>query len=263
MPGGDFIEINEVLTLESVETSIKHKPGQVILLDFWATWCPPCQAPMAHNQHMLEEHAAEWGDKVRIIGISIDKGVEVVEKHVKVKGWEKVEHYHRGGSTASEDYGVEGVPHVVLIDTNGKLAYIGHPATRKLDQDIATLLKGEKLTGEGVGPGGEDEDEDKGEYKDLDLAAVRVEMDKWEKEVICLSKNSELQKSAGDLARDFVVLLRMSKYNGDKKKYLTKYENINVLVGPQASIDKVLPLVKDFVTKFNGSFTSSDRIQAM
>ena len=31
------------------ETSIEHKEGQVLLLDLWATWCPPCQKPMAHN----------------------------------------------------------------------------------------------------------------------------------------------------------------------------------------------------------------------
>jgi len=42
-----------------------------MLLDLWATWCPPCQAPMAHNQHMLETRK-DWGDKVRIIGLSID-----------------------------------------------------------------------------------------------------------------------------------------------------------------------------------------------
>jgi len=50
------------------------------------------------------------------------------------------------------------VPHVVLIDTHGKIAFIGHPATRSLENDIDTLLKDEKLTGQGLG--GEDEDEE-------------------------------------------------------------------------------------------------------
>jgi len=171
-PGEDYNEIKEVVNIwDQAETSIVHKAGQVILLDFWATWCPPCQAPMAHNQHMLTERAGDWGDKVRICGISIDNGVEPVVKHVKAKGWEKVEHFHQAGSTASDDYGVEGVPHVVLIDTNGKIVYIGHPATRKLEEDIDTLLKGEKLKGEGVGEsaGAGEENEDGKGFKELDV----------------------------------------------------------------------------------------------
>lgn len=55
---------------------------------------------------MLETRGADWGDKVRIIGVSIDKTVEAVIKHVNGMGWNKVEHFHQGGSTASEDYGV-------------------------------------------------------------------------------------------------------------------------------------------------------------
>ncbi len=82
---------------------------------------------------MLEHHGERWGDKVRILGISIDQTVEAVAKHVKAKKWEKVEHFHRGGSTADTDYGVQGVPHVVLIDTNGKIVYVGHPASRNLE----------------------------------------------------------------------------------------------------------------------------------
>jgi len=54
------------------KVSIEHKPGQVIMVDFWATWCPPCQAPMKHNQEMLEKRGKDWGDSVRIIGLSID-----------------------------------------------------------------------------------------------------------------------------------------------------------------------------------------------
>ena len=57
----------------------------------------------------------------------------MVVKHVKAKGWGKVDHFHRAGSSATNDYGVSGVPKVVLIDTHGKIAFIGHPAERKLE----------------------------------------------------------------------------------------------------------------------------------
>jgi hypothetical protein len=96
---------------------------------------------------MLEHNGERWGDKVRIIGISIDKSPAEVVKHVQDKKWEKVEHFHRGASTATTDYGANGVPHVVLIDTEGKIAFIGHPAERKLEEDIETLLRGEKFKG--------------------------------------------------------------------------------------------------------------------
>lgn len=55
---------------------------------------------------MLTKRAADWGGKVRIIGISIDQGKEAVVKHVDEKGWTSVEHYHRAKSNASETYGV-------------------------------------------------------------------------------------------------------------------------------------------------------------
>ena len=99
---------------------------------------------------MLEHNGAKWGDKVRICGISIDNDIPTVNNHVKAKKWESVEHFHRGGSTASEDFGASGVPHVVLVDTHGKIAFIGHPATRDLEKDINELLEGKSLTGEGT-----------------------------------------------------------------------------------------------------------------
>lgn len=98
---------------------------------------------------MLEHHGAAWGSKVRIIGISIDDSTEAVKTKVDEKGWNKVEHYQCGeDSSASDDFGVQGVPHVLLVDTEGKIVFIGHPSERPdLAEDIDNLLKGEKLSG--------------------------------------------------------------------------------------------------------------------
>ena len=122
--------------------SVEHKEGQVILLDFWATWCPPSQALMGHNQKMLEERGKDWGDKVRLIGLSIDNDVGTVKNHVESKKWTSVEHYHvrTAGSTAAKDYGLKLVPHVLLVDTKGKIVFMGHPAKREIEKDIDALL---------------------------------------------------------------------------------------------------------------------------
>ena len=93
---------------------------------------------MAHNQEMLTHHKDEWKDKVRIIGLSIDQDKKKLEDHIKAKEWTAVEHYHarNGKCTADKDFKVQGVPHCVLVDTLGKIVWIGHPASRKLEDDI-------------------------------------------------------------------------------------------------------------------------------
>lgn len=100
--------IENVNKLDGSSCTFSHEQGQVILLDFWATWCPPCQRPMAHNQEMLVKNTGTWGDKVRIVGLSIDNEVSKLKSHVEAKGWGNVEHYHvrNGRCTADKEYGV-------------------------------------------------------------------------------------------------------------------------------------------------------------
>ena len=53
------------------------------------------------------------------------------------------------------------------------------------------------------------------------------------------------------MMRDFVVALRDSTFNIDTLKFSTKYMNINVLVGPKASIEAI----KEELNKFTAGFT--------
>lgn len=135
---------------------------------------------------MLEEHGDAWGDKVKIIGLSIDQSADTVKKHIEAKGWNKPIHYWRSKSDCSDVYSVRGVPHVMLIDTHGKIAFKGHPANRpNLADDMTNLLKGETLTGEGCAPaevktdGGEEPKLPEGykEVSDEEIANIQKEMD--------------------------------------------------------------------------------------
>merc|ERR1712012_188962 len=83
--------------------------------------------------------------------------------HVDAKGWTAVEHYHvrNGKCVADKEFGVQGVPHVALVDKEGKIVFVGHPASRKLEDDINDLLDGKTLSGAGTtAAGGDDEDEE-------------------------------------------------------------------------------------------------------
>lgn len=214
---------------------------------------------------MLEHHGARWGDKVRIIGISIDQTVEAVVKHVKDKKWEKVEHFHRAGSSASTDYGAKGVPHVVLVDTHGKIVFIGHPASRDLEKDIDALINGEVLKGEGTkasgGEAGEAEPEEG--FSSMSLETVYKEMASFADTYKDLLAKEEVKSQSQALARDFVVLVAYSNFDPKTGGFVTKFENVNVLVGPSAAVNAVKPVVHAFMKGIGSHFTTVDRIQSM
>jgi hypothetical protein len=132
---------------------------------------------MAHNQHMLEQRGAEWAERVKIIGLSIDGDKAKLKSHVETKGWTKVDHYFIGGADkCKKDYGISGVPHVLLVDTNGKIVFKGHPASRKnLEDDFDKLLKGETLQDI---TSNDDEEEEPETNMDVDLATAISEIDK-------------------------------------------------------------------------------------
>ena len=103
---------------------------------------------MAKNEKMLMKNKNTWKNKVKIIGISLDSKLPDLLKHIIYEGWTTIDHYlsAEGSKNPVNQYGVKGVPHVLLVDKNGNVVFKGHPAGRNLEQDIEKLLNDEKLS---------------------------------------------------------------------------------------------------------------------
>merc|ERR1712224_425678 len=241
-PGCQYDTIKKVVPINGGDpVNLEHKEGEVWLVDFWATWCPPCQKPMAHNEEMLKKREADWAGKVRIIGISIDQTREAVEKHVEAKDWKRPEHYWRAKSDCSDQYAVRGVPNVMLIDTKGKIVFKGHPASRPdLEKDFDDLLAGKEITGEGTGATKPAEEESSGSApaSKLDPAACLATIDEFASTVgPALQKDEKVKEAAKQMPRAFCVMVYEEKYDPRSQSSSVDWKNYRVLVGKQDAIN--------------------------
>lgn len=105
----------KVMDLNDEELTLDKYHGQVVLLDFWATWCGPCIGELPNVKATYDKYKDK---KFQIIGISLDRSKTTLEAFVKEQNMEWVHHFDEGGKIADQ-YGVTGIPSTFLLDGEG------------------------------------------------------------------------------------------------------------------------------------------------
>ncbi len=124
--------------LSGKKVTLSGLKGSVVLLEFWATWCPPCRESIPGIERL---HKAYGGKGLTVLAISYDEG-----------GWDKVRDFiaeHKitysvlkGTDDVSTKYLVRMIPAMYLVDKQGiiKKQFLGGGNDDELEKEIKALL---------------------------------------------------------------------------------------------------------------------------
>jgi thiol-disulfide isomerase/thioredoxin len=114
--------------------------GDVVLIDFWASWCPDCIRETPNLKAVYQKYRDKG---LAVIGISLDKDEQAMSNYIakKLIPWRQ---YFDGKGWANDfavKFGVHSIPEVWLIDRQGKVVTTGIAADQ-LDAEVARLIGG-------------------------------------------------------------------------------------------------------------------------
>ncbi len=100
--------------------SLSDWRGQVVVLDFWASWCPDCRKDIPAVKALAES----FGDRAKFVGVSFDHKRESWAKCVadNAMGWLQLSELRRWKECAvAGSYNVKWIPSIVIVGTDGKV----------------------------------------------------------------------------------------------------------------------------------------------
>jgi len=123
------IQVDEWITSQPPDLT-----GRVYVLEFWATWCPPCRKSIPHMIGLADKYK----DKdVPFVALSTDRSSTPVKEMVKEKG---ITYYVGMDNGLSDKFSIRGVPSAFIIDRSGKVAWQGHPMSPDFEPALVKAL---------------------------------------------------------------------------------------------------------------------------
>ncbi|MDU1889099.1 MAG: TlpA disulfide reductase family protein [Dysgonomonas sp.] len=136
-PGQKFTDF-AIVQKDGSEDSLSDYAGKgkYVLVDFWASWCGPCRDETPYLKELYKKYK---GDKFEIVGVAVWDGMDNSLKAIKEDNisWPQI---LGAGEIAQKAYGVNGIPHIMLIGPDGTILERNLRGETMVDK-VAQLLK--------------------------------------------------------------------------------------------------------------------------
>lgn len=107
---------------EGKSVALSSFRGKTVVIDFWATWCPPCRKSIPYVKETYEKYK---NNNVVFLGVSLDKaeGLDGWKEYIKENGmdWVQVADGKFWDNAAAVAYGIESIPSIWVLDREGKI----------------------------------------------------------------------------------------------------------------------------------------------
>ncbi len=128
----------QVKSLEGDMVHLKKYLGKIVMLDLFATWCPPCKQEIP----FFIELQKEYQDSLVVVGLSYDQTTKD-KVQAFIKKLEINYPVYWGSQEIAKQVGLRGIPHTLVIDQAGRIvsAHVGYRPKEVFEADIKKLLK--------------------------------------------------------------------------------------------------------------------------
>ena len=120
--------------------SLAQLKGQVVLLDFWASWCGPCRR---ENPAVVKVYDKYKDQGFTVFSVSLDGSTDRWKKAIaqdKLAWPYHVSDLKKWGSAPARQYGVSSIPKTFMIDRDGKIASIGLRGAHAIEAELKKIL---------------------------------------------------------------------------------------------------------------------------
>ncbi|MCS6943875.1 MAG: TlpA disulfide reductase family protein [Sutterellaceae bacterium] len=136
-PAPDFV----LKTLAGPNVRLREQRGQVVMINFWATWCGPCRVEMPHLNRLYEKYRAAG---FQLLGVNIDEDPAQAQQLASKLNL-RFPVLLDSGKQVSRLYDLTTMPSTVLIDRDGRVRYVHRGYRNGLEEtyekQIRELLK--------------------------------------------------------------------------------------------------------------------------